>query len=104
MPTPNWLQRLKTRWGVDSLWQVAIIFLVFGLTGSTSVYVRRPVFDLFGITPDTPLWITAPLYVLTIFPAYQVLLLAYGWLFGQFRFFWNIEKKMLQRFRLLPKE
>jgi len=38
-----------------------------------------------------------PLRVLLIFPFYQILIVLYGWLFGQFRFFWNFEKKMLSR-------
>ncbi len=37
------------------------------------------------------------LRLLMIFPVYQVLLVAYGWLFGQFRFFWQFEKNMLSR-------
>ncbi|SDL69004.1 hypothetical protein SAMN05421823_107259 [Catalinimonas alkaloidigena] len=100
----GFLRKMQERWGVDSLWQVVIIFVVFALTGSTSVYVRRPVFEWLGITSDTPLWITIPAYLLVIFPTYQVLLLLYGTLLGQFRFFWGVEKKMLQRLRILPKE
>ena len=100
----GWLRRLQTRWGVDHRWQMVIILIVFSLTGSTSVYIRRPVFEWLGITADTSFWIKVPLYVLIIFPTYQVLLLAYGWLFGQFRFFWGVEKRMLRRLRLMPKE
>ena len=32
------------------------------------------------------------------FVAYQFLLLGYGWIFGQFDFFWKMEKKILRRF------
>ena len=38
--------------------------------------------------------------ILLIFPVYQILLVAFGWLFGQFKFFWNMEKKMLRRLGL----
>ena len=31
---------------------------------------------------------------------YQMLLVFFGWLFGQFQFFWEFEKKMLRRFGL----
>jgi hypothetical protein len=41
------------------------------------------------------------LYLLVIFPLYQVLLLVYGALFGQFRFFWKKEKQLLLLFRRL---
>lgn len=36
-----------------------------------------------------------------VMPAYQVLLLVYGALLGQFYFFWEKEKKLLRR--LYPK-
>jgi hypothetical protein len=45
--------------------------------------------------------------LLLIFPIYQVLLVANGFLFGQFTFFWNFEKKLLRSLKLgflLPKE
>jgi len=35
-----------------------------------------------------------------IFPIYQITLPLVGWLFGQFKFFWDFEKKMLQRMGL----
>jgi hypothetical protein len=35
-----------------------------------------------------------------IFPIYQVLLVFFGFIFGQFKFFWNFEKKMLSRMGL----
>ncbi|HCO85018.1 MAG TPA: diacylglyceryl transferase, partial [Arenibacter sp.] len=38
--------------------------------------------------------------ILLIFPIYQFLLVIYGWLFGQFKFFWEFEKKMLSRMGL----
>ena len=37
------------------------------------------------------------LRILIIFPVYQLLLIIFGWLFGQFHFFWAFEKKMLSR-------
>jgi hypothetical protein len=37
--------------------------------------------------------------VLFLFPTYQVLLLLYGGLLGQFGFFWAKEKKMLRAIR-----
>ena len=35
-----------------------------------------------------------------IFPIYQILILIVGFLFGQFKFFWDFEKKMLFRLGL----
>ena len=95
----SWIQKLKERWGVSNGWQVLLILLTFACTGFSVLYLKEPLYKLAGITPETSLWIRIPFYVLTILPAYQVLLLAYGFVFGQFRFFWNFEKKMFGRFR-----
>lgn len=100
------MQKLKTRWGIQSNLQLLLILVVFAITGSSSVYVAKPFLDLLGMDvgnfPDT--WWGRSGYwtlrILLIFPFYQVLLLIFGWLFGQFRFFWNFEKKMLQRMGL----
>jgi hypothetical protein len=94
------LKKLKDRWGIDKNHQVILILIVFAITGSSIVYVRRPIFELLGVDGNTPLYFTIPLYVLVVFPTYQVLLLFYGFIFGQFKFFWNFEKKMLSRFGL----
>ncbi|RZL40902.1 MAG: diacylglyceryl transferase, partial [Pedobacter sp.] len=42
------------------------------------------------------LWLYYPLYIILIFPIYQVLLVSFGSIFGQFKFFWEFEKKMLR--------
>lgn len=97
------MQKLKKHWGIHSNFQLIIIFIVFAVTGSSSVYVAKPFLDVIGLDqdnfPDT--WWSPIVYwtlrILLIFPFYQVLLVAYGWLFGQFKFFWTFEKKMLKR-------
>ncbi len=95
------MEKLKARWGVTSNWQIAVIFIVFAITGSTSAKIAGPVTDMLGLTGDnTPGYIYWPIRILLIFPIYQVLLVAFGWLFGQYEFFWNFEKKMLRRLGL----
>ncbi len=95
------LEKLKQRWKIESNLQLVLILVVFAITGSSTVFIRKPVFELLGITPETSLWITIPLYLAIILPSYQILLLVYGTIFGQFRFFWEFEKKMLRRMRII---
>ena len=77
------------------------VFMVFALTGSSSALIGRPILKIIGITKDNfqPLvyWI---LYLLIGFLFYQILLVTFGWLFGQFKFFWDFEKKMIKRMKL----
>ena len=75
-----------------------VIFIVFGITGSTSAKIAGPIVEFLGVTQEnTSGWIYWPVRILLIFPVYQVLLIIFGWIFGQFQFFWAFEKKMLRR-------
>ena len=95
----TFFERLKLRWGIQHNWEVAVIFFVFGVTGSLSVKVSKPLLLFFNISQDTQSpWIYWPVRILVSFIAYQILLVTIGTLCGQRRFFWNMEKKMLGRF------
>jgi hypothetical protein len=87
--------KLQKRWGVSSLLQVMLILIAFSLAGMSVVVLRKSFFSWLGFTEQTNNWIKTTTYILFIFPAYQVLLLIYGTLLGQFSFFWEKEKKML---------
>lgn len=90
------MKKLKERWGIESNFQLTLIFIVFAITGSTSAWLSKPFCYWLGITKaDLGFWFT-PIRLLLIFPIYQVLLVLIGFLFGQFRFFWAFEKKMLR--------
>lgn len=91
------MANFKERWNIKSNWQVFVIIVVFACTGLTSSYISKPFLALFDISKEnTSGWIYYPLYIILIFPFYQVLLVGYGFLFGQFTFFWAFEKKMLR--------
>ena len=90
-------EKLKKRWNISSNFQVVVILVVFAITGSTTVYVKKVIFDWIGITPETHLWIKVPVYIMVILTVYNILLLLVGSLFGQFKFFLNFEKKFFSR-------
>lgn len=101
------MQQLKKRWGIESNVQLAIIFIVFAITGSLSAWLSKYACAWLGITKeDLGFWFT-PVRLLLIFPIYQLLLVLTGAIFGQYKFFWAFEKKMLRSMKLgflLPKE
>jgi hypothetical protein len=92
---------LEKKWILDYKWEMIRVFMVFAITGSSSLFVGRPIIKLIGITKENlnPLlyWI---LFIIIGLIFYQILLVTFGWLFGQFKFFWEFEKKMLRRFGL----
>lgn len=95
------MKKLKERWGIDSNWQIIVIFIVFAITGSTASYIGKPILEYFNITTENlgvfGYW---SIRILSLFIMYQFLLVFFGWLFGQHKFFWNFEKKMLRRIGL----
>lgn len=89
----------RVRWGCQSNWQVAIIFIVFSITGSMAVTLAEPVLHLFGLSRETTNpWVFWPIRIAIIFPLYQILLVIVGTLLGQRKFFWRYGRKMLERF------
>ena len=94
----NFLNKLRERWGVRSTFQFLVIMLVFAITGSLALYLSRPLLDFLQLNPEnTNSFIYYPLRLLVVFPIYQIVLIIIATLFGQFRFFWTLEKKMLER-------
>ena len=94
-------KKLEKKWELTYRWEMIRVFIVFAITGSSSAIVGRPFLKIVGITNDNlqPVlyWI---LYILIGFIFYQILLITIAWLFGQFKFFWNFEKKMIRKMRL----
>ncbi len=70
--------------------EVVIILVVFSLAGFSILYVKKPAYSALSMERDSPLW----LKVLVALLIYQVLLLFYGTVLGQFRFFWEKEKRL----------
>ena len=96
------MKKLKQKWGLTSNWQILAIILVFSINGSFATWVAKPVTEFFGLSAENtkPYILYLTLRILLIFPIYQLTLPLVGWLFGQFKFFWNMEKKMLRRMGL----
>ena len=92
------MKRLKEKWGITSNFQFIIILIVFSVTGSLAVWVAKPILELVGLDKSAVspcvFW---PIRIAIIFPIYQVMILVIGAVFGQFKFFWVFEKKMLVR-------
>jgi len=92
------MEKLKQRWGIESNWAIVAILIVFAINGSFAAWVAEPITSFFGLSPESiNLWIYWPLRILLIFPVYQITLPIVGWIFGQFKFFWEFEKKFLSR-------
>ena len=95
------MKKLKKKWGIKSNLHLILILIVFSITGFVSLIIAKPILIFFGLDQKTvSAWIFWPRRITIIFPIYQILILIVGFLFGQFKFFWDFEKKMLIRLGL----
>lgn len=90
------MKKLKERWNLTSNRQLAVVFIVFAITGSVSARLAAPLTEWIGITKEMGWYLYWPIRLVIILPIYKVLLITFGWLFGEFEFFWWFLKKMLK--------
>ena len=82
----RWLNKIKIRWNIKSNFQLLIIFIVFGLTGSFSLKLAKPILYFFGFNREifNDIYLGDFIYwflrLTIIFPIYQLLLIFF-WIF-----------------------
>jgi hypothetical protein len=93
----NMFNKLKSKWGVQSNFQAISILLTFCLSGSSVVLLKKQLFVVLGYDETTAYWLKTVSYIVFILPTYQLLLLIFGSILGQFNFFWE-KAKRIQKF------
>ena len=87
------MEKLKKIFKVSSTYQLIVVFVVFGITGSLSLFISDYILEILNLSN----------FIITIFMVliiYQILLIVIGTLFGEFKYFWAMEKKILSRFKI----
>ena len=87
------MEKLKNIFKVSSTYQLIVVFIVFGITGSLSLFLSDYILNYLNLEN-----IIISLLLLLI--VYQILLIIIGTLFGEFNYFWAMEKKILSRFKI----
>jgi formyltetrahydrofolate-dependent phosphoribosylglycinamide formyltransferase len=87
-------KKLQQKWKVNGT-NLALILCTFAVTGSLTAWISRQITGWLAVDKYSAGWWLLKVGVLLI--GYQVLILIIGFCFGQFRFFWNYEKKILRR-------
>ena len=92
------MQKIRNFFKVESNFQLLIVNVVFAVTGTISVVLAGFVLNLIGLDTNA---LNSSLYwtlrILILMPIYQILLIMVGAVFGEFAYFWRIEKKMLNK-------
>ena len=86
----------KIKWGIESDRRMIWIFVIFAITGSATVFVRKGLFRALGIEIESPV-LAFFIKLVAIYFIYQLLLFTLGTLLGEHKFFWWFIKKMNRR-------
>ncbi|AIG29535.1 diacylglyceryl transferase [Flavobacterium psychrophilum] len=91
------MNKLKERWGITSNFQLVVIFIIFAINGSLSAKISCFLMYYIGLSKEN---LNTLVYhfilIILVMPLYPFLLMAIGFLFGQFPFFFSFSKKMLK--------
>ena len=96
------IEKLVNKFKANSMRHLFIIFIIFALSGSGSLFISSPILIVLGLDKLITFY---PLYIfvriILIIPIYQFILIIIASLFGEFDYFWKFEKKFLQRLRII---
>ena len=95
----QFIHKLKRKWKLESSLQVVLILCVFALSGTTVVWLKSIIFDYLGVNNSTSILSKIGLYIIIVLPLYQLLLIGYGFLLGQQKFFLNKVKRLQLAFK-----
>ena len=92
------IKYLKEKWNLKSNLQLVIILIVFAITGSSSLYISKPLMEFLSISSENmDIYLYWILRFIIVTVVYQFVLLLVAFVFGQFNWFWNFEKKILKK-------
>ena len=97
LPEIRVMKYLKSKWGINSNFQLIIILIVFAINGSLSAKISGFLMQKMDITKDNIHFILYYIVlILLVLPLYPFMLMFFGYLFGQSKFFFPFSKKMLK--------
>src|SRR5690242_17438589 len=89
----NFKDRIKSKWNIETDRDFWLIMLTYSLAGMAILPVKKMIFHAVGITDHTPFWVVVLVYIPLVPPAYQVGLIFFGTILGQFNFVWGQARK-----------
>ena len=95
------MKKLNECWGITTIYQLLLIIIVFAINGSLSARISSYLMELIGISDENTHWFLYYLILLVlVLPIYPFLLMGFGYLFGQSKFFFPFGKRMLSKIGL----
>ena len=96
------IQNLINKFNAKSKVHLFVIFLIFGLSGSLSLWISLSVMSALELKSIINNYVLYVFFrILIIIPIYQLILIIIATLFGEFEYFWKFEKKFLKRIKII---
>ena len=94
----NFLEVLRNRFKAKSLKHLFVIFTIFSISGSLTVYLSFPILDFIKYFYQFENSIIQMIIrILIIFPVYQLTLLLVGTLLGELEYFLQFERRFFKK-------
>ena len=94
------ISQLLKLFGVNNITKLALVFLVFSLSGIIALYASDKLTTFLLKFIDNNILIL-PLRVVSIFILYQVIIIITAIPFGQFSYFVSYQRKFIKKIKLL---
>ena len=95
------MQKLINFFKAKSFYHLCKIFVIFGITGSLSLYVSEYILNYIHLEKYiSTLIVYLFLKLVFLIVIYQILLILIALVFGEFKYFSRFIKKILNRFKL----
>ncbi len=92
------IDKLIIHFEAKSRFHLFIIFLIFGISGSCTLILSEPIIEYIRFSNLVQnVFLLFVIRIFLIFLVYQIILIIIGFLFGEFLYFYNFEKKMLKK-------
>ena len=95
--------KLQQKWKVGGI-QLFLILCTFAVTGSLTAFISERITNWVGFDENTLFAWKILLRLSILIFGYQFIILAVSFVFGQFRFFWNYEKKILTKMGFIKRK
>lgn len=99
----NYFIRFKSKWNIQSNWQLIRIMIVFSLAGQSILFTMPLIKDFFNLSTDLNIVLKILFFIFVSLPLYQIYLLFWSLLLGEIRFFVVFIKNSIQKTGLLFK-
>lgn len=86
-------ERFKEKWKIKSNRHLAVILLVFSLTGFSTLFLEELIVEAIGLPSPQSWWLRLIIFIFLSMPLYNILLLFWAFILGEFRFFLGFIKQ-----------